>query len=364
MNDAAESGGGTQAARGLSPGVHRRGPRALRALGDHRAAVPRAPHAVLEQSLRGVGGQGRGAGPRRRDGARGHPPAGHGTLPGPVVGRRETSGHAAVSRQSGVDRAELEGGALRRQRRQDARSASTRIWRAKFSSCTRSEWTAATPRPMCRRLRRRSPDGRSAARTMAAGLRNWGSTTARPVNSSFATSSTSPAPRKLLGKSYGDDGVRQGEAMLRDLAMRRETARHVSTKLARHFIADDPPKAVVDRMTHAWLDSKAHLPTVYKALVESPEAWEQPLAKFKTPADYIYSRIARSASRCGEAPRAAALRGAGPAQSHARVRPLAGRMRARTGMVRRRCSSVLPGPTRSRSAWATRATHATWRPSC
>ena len=83
--------------------------------------------------------------------------------------------------------------------------------------------------------------------------------------------------------------LRQGEAILRDLAMRRETARHISTKLARHFIADDPPKAAVDRITHAWLDSKAHLPTVYEALVESPEAWEQPLAKFKTPADYIYS---------------------------------------------------------------------------
>jgi len=98
-----------------------------------------------------------------------------------------------------------------------------------------------------------------------------------------------PGARKLLGKSYGDDGVRQGEAILRDLSMRRETAQHISTKLARHFIADDPPKAAVDRMTRAWLDSKAHLPTVYKALVESPEAWEQPLAKFKTPVDYIYS---------------------------------------------------------------------------
>ena len=98
-----------------------------------------------------------------------------------------------------------------------------------------------------------------------------------------------PGARKLLGKSYGDDGLRQGEAMLRDLAMRRETARHISTKLARHFIADDPPQAAVDRISSAWLDSKAHLPTVYKALVESPEAWERPLAKFKTPADYIYS---------------------------------------------------------------------------
>ena len=98
-----------------------------------------------------------------------------------------------------------------------------------------------------------------------------------------------PGAKKLLGKSYGDDGLRQGEAMLRDLAMRRETARHISTKLARHFIADDPPKAAIDRISSAWLDSKAHLPTVYEALVESPEAWERPLAKFKTPADYIYS---------------------------------------------------------------------------
>jgi uncharacterized protein (DUF1800 family) len=98
-----------------------------------------------------------------------------------------------------------------------------------------------------------------------------------------------PGAKKVFGKSYGDDGLRQGEAILRDLAMRKETARHISTKLARHFIADDPPKAAVDRITHAWLDSRAHLPTVYEALVESPEAWEQPLAKFKTPADYIYS---------------------------------------------------------------------------
>ena len=98
-----------------------------------------------------------------------------------------------------------------------------------------------------------------------------------------------PGAKKLLGRSYGDDGVRQGEAMLRDLAMRRQTARHLATKLARHFIADDPPKAVVERMTQAWLDSKAHLPTVYRAMVESPEAWEQPLSKFKTPVDYIYS---------------------------------------------------------------------------
>jgi uncharacterized protein (DUF1800 family) len=46
---------------------------------------------------------------------------------------------------------------------------------------------------------------------------------------------------------------------------------------------------VVERMARAWLESRAHLPTVYQALIESPESWAVPLAKFKTPADYIHS---------------------------------------------------------------------------
>ena len=148
-------------------------------------------------------------------------------------------------------------------------------------------------------------------------------------------------------------------------AMRRETARHVSTKLARHFIADDPPKAVVDRMTHAWLDSKAHLPTVYKALVESPEAWEQPLAKFKTPADYIYSSYRalgiplREKRRALQPFEALGQRNLMPGFA----RRLAGRERGLGWFVGAAQAHCL-GRRRSRSAWAMRATHATWRRSC
>jgi uncharacterized protein (DUF1800 family) len=98
-----------------------------------------------------------------------------------------------------------------------------------------------------------------------------------------------PGAKTLLGRSYGEDGLRQGEAILKDLAQRRETARHVSSKLARHFVADEPPPALVERMTKAWLDSHGNLPKVYEAMLGSPEAWSEPLAKFKTPVDYIYS---------------------------------------------------------------------------
>jgi uncharacterized protein (DUF1800 family) len=93
----------------------------------------------------------------------------------------------------------------------------------------------------------------------------------------------------LLGQSYHDGGVRQCEAILKDLALRPATARHVSTKLARHFVADDPPAALVKRMTETWLDSHGNLRKVYEVLIASPEAFALPLTKYKTPADYIYS---------------------------------------------------------------------------
>jgi uncharacterized protein (DUF1800 family) len=111
----------------------------------------------------------------------------------------------------------------------------------------------------------------------------------RPGEFFFREAFHEPGTKRLLGRSYSEDGVRQGEAILKDVAMRPQTARHLATKLARHFIADDPPPAAIDRIARAWLDSKGHLPAVYGALIDSPEAWEQPTPKFKTPADYIHS---------------------------------------------------------------------------
>jgi uncharacterized protein (DUF1800 family) len=98
-----------------------------------------------------------------------------------------------------------------------------------------------------------------------------------------------PEPKTLLGRRYREDGLAQGEAALRDLARHPQTARHLATKLARHFIADDPPAAVVDRIARAFEVSEGDLPTVYRALLDAPQAWEPASAKFKTPADYIQS---------------------------------------------------------------------------
>lgn len=98
-----------------------------------------------------------------------------------------------------------------------------------------------------------------------------------------------PGAKVVLGKRYADTGYDQGAAVLRDLASHPCTARFIATKLARHFIADEPPDQAVERLTRAYMASGGDLPAVYRALIDSPEAWTQRLAKYKTPCDYIIS---------------------------------------------------------------------------
>lgn len=98
-----------------------------------------------------------------------------------------------------------------------------------------------------------------------------------------------PGTHTLLGHRYSEDGYAQGAQALRDLALHPHTARHLATKLARHFVTDEPGEELVAPIARAYLNSRGDLPTTYRALLERREAWQQPLAKFKTPSDYIYS---------------------------------------------------------------------------
>jgi uncharacterized protein (DUF1800 family) len=98
-----------------------------------------------------------------------------------------------------------------------------------------------------------------------------------------------PGAKTVVRKRYADTGYDQGVAVLRDLASNPSTARFIATKLARHFIADDPPATAVERIAQAYMTSGGNLPTVYRALLDCPDAWVEPLSKYKTPSDYIVS---------------------------------------------------------------------------
>ncbi len=100
-----------------------------------------------------------------------------------------------------------------------------------------------------------------------------------------------PGPRTILGKTYDQEGMDQAEALLSDVARSKATATHVATKLARHFVADEPSPALVERLQSAFLESGGDLPTVYRALLNAPEAWEPETSKFKTPWEWSVSAL-------------------------------------------------------------------------
>jgi len=96
-----------------------------------------------------------------------------------------------------------------------------------------------------------------------------------------------PGAQMVIGKSYPDTGAEQGRAVLAALARHPATAKHVATKLARHFVADDPPPALVERLAKRFLATQGDLKEMAKTLVTAPEAWEAPRAKLKRPGEWI-----------------------------------------------------------------------------
>jgi uncharacterized protein (DUF1800 family) len=98
-----------------------------------------------------------------------------------------------------------------------------------------------------------------------------------------------PGDKTVLGKRFKEQGVEEGEQVLTMLAKHPATAKHLATKLARHFVADDPPPALVARLAEVYLDSDGELLPVYRALLAANESWREPRAKYKTPQDFVIS---------------------------------------------------------------------------
>jgi len=112
-----------------------------------------------------------------------------------------------------------------------------------------------------------------------------------PGRFEFRDSLHEPGAKKILGQRYSQKGIKQGEAVLRDLAAHPSTARFLSTKLARHFVADDPSDAIVDKLASAYLNSGGELAVMYELLIRSEDAWDTAFGKYKTPHDFVISTL-------------------------------------------------------------------------
>jgi uncharacterized protein (DUF1800 family) len=98
-----------------------------------------------------------------------------------------------------------------------------------------------------------------------------------------------PGRKRVLGKTYRE-GPEAIDELFADLARHPSTARFVSTKLARHFVADEPPAALIDALAARFRASDGDLRAVAVALFEHPLAWRADgPAKLKRPEDWLLS---------------------------------------------------------------------------
>jgi uncharacterized protein (DUF1800 family) len=100
-----------------------------------------------------------------------------------------------------------------------------------------------------------------------------------------------PGTQTIIGQPYADAGFDQGRRVLADLARHPATAQHVAHKLARHFVADDPALALVERLAKRFRDTEGDLKEVAKTLVAAPEAWATPRGKLRRPTEWIVASL-------------------------------------------------------------------------
>jgi uncharacterized protein (DUF1800 family) len=108
----------------------------------------------------------------------------------------------------------------------------------------------------------------------------------------FTPNRHEPGAHIVLGKTYADTGLEQGEAALWAIARHPSTARHIATKLVRHFIADEkPPLALIEKLAKVFQDTDGDLAEVSRALINHEDAWKGDLTKMRSPYEWLASIV-------------------------------------------------------------------------
>ena len=94
-----------------------------------------------------------------------------------------------------------------------------------------------------------------------------------------------PGDFTVMGKTFAAGGEAQGNMLLDMLATHPATARHIAGKLVRHFIGDQAPASLVDRVAARFSETNGDLKETTRALVDAPEAWTTPPSKVIAPYD-------------------------------------------------------------------------------
>jgi len=110
----------------------------------------------------------------------------------------------------------------------------------------------------------------------------------------FAPQLHDPGAKTVLGTRIpAGGGMEDGLKVIDLLARHPSTARFISTKLARRFVADDPPASLVDRATETFRRSDGEIRAVIRTIIDAPEFFSPELfrAKVKKPLEYVASAL-------------------------------------------------------------------------
>jgi uncharacterized protein (DUF1800 family) len=100
--------------------------------------------------------------------------------------------------------------------------------------------------------------------------------------------------KTLLGRTFNNGGVREGEDAIRMLARHPATAKRIAKRLAMTFVSDQPSQALLDQLAASFTRTQGDIRSVMRALVESPEFWKADNTLFKTPLDFACSALTAS----------------------------------------------------------------------
>jgi uncharacterized protein (DUF1800 family) len=100
-----------------------------------------------------------------------------------------------------------------------------------------------------------------------------------------------PGPKTFLGRNYENSGESEARDALERLALHPSTARHIAIKLARHFIADQPPADAVERIARVFRETEGDLAAVARAVVAEDRAWRDPLTKVRAPSEFVIAAL-------------------------------------------------------------------------
>ena len=116
--------------------------------------------------------------------------------------------------------------------------------------------------------------------------------------------------KTILGRSFpAGRGVDEGEAVLDLLAAHPKTAEFIATKLARRFVSDTPPAALVARAAESFRRTNGDIRAVVRTIVTSPEFFSEAAyrAKVKSPFELVTSALRAMNAPVDATPRTAQL---------------------------------------------------------